>query len=52
MYEHITEEMLEEAEQFESICSILLMSGEYLESEIESEAHYIMDHKFYYPEYF
>lgn len=47
-----TDEMLEEAEHFERICCMLLVSGEYRDSEIEDEAHYIMNHRIYFPEYF
>lgn len=51
-YEHLTKEMLKEEEQFQYVCSMLLSSGEFLESEIEEEAHHIMDNRHDYPGYF
>ena len=51
-YTFITDEELEEQEQFEAVCAILEMSGEYLASEIEDEAHYIMCNKIAFPEFF
>jgi len=48
----ITDEMLTEHEHYERIRAILELSEEFLESELDEQTTYIMDHKFYFPEYF
>ena len=44
--------MYNEEEKFEELMSMLAMSGEFLESELEYHVHEIMDHPEFYPEYF
>ena len=44
--------MTSEEEKFEELFALLLMSGEYIESEIEDQVHYIMDNPDHFPEYF
>ncbi len=41
-----------EEDTYQSIFSILLMSGEYREQDIDEQVMYIMDHPEYFPEYF
>ena len=41
-----------EEEKFEELMSMLAMSGEFLESELEYHVHEIMDNPHIYPEYF
>ena len=44
--------MYNEEEKFEELMSILAMSGEFQESELEYHVHEIMDNPHIYPEYF
>ena len=41
-----------EGSKYVEIFNMLLMSGEYRESEIDAQVHEILDHPYYYPEYF
>ncbi len=41
-----------EEDTYQSIFSILLMSGEYREQDIDEQVMYIMDHPEYFPDYF
>ena len=43
---------MNEEEKYEEIFTMLLMSGEYREQDIDAQVHEIMDHRQYYPEYF
>ena len=47
-----TEEYYNEEERYLSIYTMLLMSGEYREKDIEPQVHKIMDNPQIYPEYF
>jgi len=38
--------------KYQEIFSMLLMSGEYREQDIDAQVHEILDHPQYYPEYF
>ena len=42
----------QEEEKYQELFSILLMSGEYREQDIDEQVNYIMDHPQYFPEYF
>lgn len=48
----MTDEQLETSEHYERIRQLLKDSGEYLDSEIDEQAIYIINHRFYFPEYF
>lgn len=52
MYEHITEEMLDNAEHYERIRAMLEVSGRYLDSQLDEAASEIVLNRHYYPEYF
>lgn len=41
-----------EGSKYQEIFTMLLMSGEFEEHEIDAEVHQILDHPHYYPEYF
>ena len=41
-----------EGSKYQEIFTMLLMSGEYEEHQIDAQVHEIMDNKQYYPEYF
>ena len=41
-----------EEEKYQEIFTMLLMSGEYREQDIDAQVMEIMDHPYYYPEYF
>ena len=47
-----TEAYYKEEEQYQDIFTMLLMSGEYREQDIDSQVHEIMDNPHIYPEYF
>ena len=42
----------QEEEKYQEIFTMLLMSGEYREQDIDAQVMEIMDHPQYYPEYF
>jgi len=48
----MTDEQLETVEHYARIRQLLKDSGEYLDSEIDEQAIYIINHRFYFPEYF
>ena len=48
----MTEYDYSEESKYQEIFTTLLMSGEYKESEIDSQVHEILDNPQYYPEYF
>tara|TARA_B100000073_G_C23303390_1_gene399609 strand:- start:348 stop:479 length:132 start_codon:yes stop_codon:yes gene_type:complete len=43
---------MNEEQQYERIFTMLLMSGEYREQDIDAEVHEILDNPHIYPEYF
>jgi len=43
---------MSEEQKFEELMTLLAMSGEFRESELEYHVHEIMDNPQYYPEYF
>ena len=43
---------MSEEQKFEELMTLLAMSGEFQESELECHVHEIMDNPQYYPEYF
>jgi|TARA_B100000073_G_scaffold245836_1_gene206347 hypothetical protein len=45
-------EMIDEQEQYQAIFSMLLMSGEYREQDIDAQVNEILDNPHIYPEYF
>ena len=53
MQERLYEQQLERDESlYENIASMLLMSGEYREQDIDAQVHEILDNPHIYPEYF
>tara|TARA_Y100000768_G_C23543328_1_gene480275 strand:- start:257 stop:421 length:165 start_codon:yes stop_codon:yes gene_type:complete len=51
--ERLLEQQYERDESiYENIASMLLMSGEYREQDIDAQVHEIMDNPHIYPEYF
>jgi len=46
-----TEAYYKEEEQYQDIFTMLLMSGEYREQDIDAQVHEIMDNPHIYPEY-
>ena len=48
----VTFDRFEEEAKYQEIFTILLMSGEYREQDIDAQVMEIMDHPHYYPEYF
>ena len=43
---------LQEEQKYQEIFTLLLMSGEYREQDIDAQVMEIMDHPQYYPEYY
>ncbi len=48
----MTDEQLETSEHYERIHQLLSDSEEYLDSELDDQTTYIINHRFYFPEYF
>lgn len=51
-HDRLYDDALEEESNYERIFSMLLMSGEFREQDIDAEVHQIMDNPSIYPEYF
>lgn len=48
----MTDEQLETKEHYERIRQLLKDSGEFIDSELDDQTLYILNHRFYFPEYF